>query len=117
MKKSRILLISILLISTVHAQNKSFLGEGIHGNVEMEWVRYFGSGLASGPDIARAIGADLGVRVEFVNFGFDGLYDALRADQVDVVIDKVRDLVSDTDDPNVRRATVFVMNVAHFEQL
>jgi ABC-type amino acid transport substrate-binding protein len=37
-------------------------------------------------DIAREIAADLGVAVEFVNIGFDGLYDALHARRVDLVI-------------------------------
>ncbi|MFQ5611958.1 MAG: transporter substrate-binding domain-containing protein [Anaerolineae bacterium] len=37
-------------------------------------------------DLARAFAADLGVEVEFVNIGFDGLYDALLARRVDVVI-------------------------------
>ncbi len=37
-------------------------------------------------DIARAIAVDLGVRAEFVNIGFDGLYDALTVGRVDVVI-------------------------------
>lgn len=37
-------------------------------------------------DIARAIAANLGVRVEFANIGFDGLYDALTVGRVDVVI-------------------------------
>jgi polar amino acid transport system substrate-binding protein len=37
-------------------------------------------------DIARAIAADLGVEAELVNIGFDGLYDALLARRVDVII-------------------------------
>jgi polar amino acid transport system substrate-binding protein len=37
-------------------------------------------------DIARAIAADLGVKVELVNIGFDGLYDALLARRVDLII-------------------------------
>lgn len=37
-------------------------------------------------DIARAIAADLGVEAEFVNIGFDGLYDALLARRVDIVL-------------------------------
>lgn len=37
-------------------------------------------------DIARAIAADLDVRVEFANIGFDGLYDALTVGRVDMVI-------------------------------
>ncbi len=37
-------------------------------------------------DIARAIAANLGVRVEFVNIGFDGLYDALTVGRVDVAL-------------------------------
>jgi ABC-type amino acid transport substrate-binding protein len=37
-------------------------------------------------DLAQAIGHDLGLEVEFVYFGFDGLYDALATEQVDVLI-------------------------------
>jgi len=37
-------------------------------------------------DLGRAIAAGLGVEVTFVNIGFDGLYDALQAGRVDVVI-------------------------------
>jgi polar amino acid transport system substrate-binding protein len=37
-------------------------------------------------DMARAIAADIGVEAEFVNIGFDGLYDALLARRVDIVI-------------------------------
>ncbi|RMF00367.1 MAG: amino acid ABC transporter substrate-binding protein [Chloroflexi bacterium] len=37
-------------------------------------------------DIARAVAADLGVQAQLVNIGFDGLYDALLARRVDVVI-------------------------------
>ena len=37
-------------------------------------------------DLAEAIAADLGVEVAFVNLGFDGLYDALKADQVDILL-------------------------------
>jgi ABC-type amino acid transport substrate-binding protein len=37
-------------------------------------------------DLARAIGADLGVEIEFVYFGYDGLYDALLAGQADALI-------------------------------
>jgi polar amino acid transport system substrate-binding protein len=37
-------------------------------------------------DIARAIADDLGVEVQFVNIGFDGLYDALLIKRVDVLL-------------------------------
>ncbi len=37
-------------------------------------------------DLARAIGGELGLAVEFVYFGYDGLYDALATEQVDVLI-------------------------------
>ena len=37
-------------------------------------------------DLARALAADLGVEAEFVYFGFDGLYDALATEQVDVLL-------------------------------
>ena len=37
-------------------------------------------------DLAEALAADLGLEVEFVFFGYDGLYDALGTQQVDVLI-------------------------------
>ena len=37
-------------------------------------------------DLARAIAADLGLEAQFTYFGFDGLYDALATEQVDVLI-------------------------------
>ncbi len=37
-------------------------------------------------EIAQAIAADLGVEAELVNIGFDGLYDALLARRVDLII-------------------------------
>jgi polar amino acid transport system substrate-binding protein len=37
-------------------------------------------------DIARAIASDLGVEAELVNVGYDGLYDALLARRVDMII-------------------------------
>ena len=37
-------------------------------------------------DLANAIGRDMGVRIDFVYLGYDGLYDALLIDQTDVLI-------------------------------
>ena len=37
-------------------------------------------------DLARAIGADLGLEIEFIYFGYDGLYDALQTDQTDILL-------------------------------
>lgn len=37
-------------------------------------------------DIARAVAADMGVEAEFINIAFDGLYDALLARRVDLII-------------------------------
>lgn len=37
-------------------------------------------------DLARAIGADLGLEVAFSYFGYDGLYDALATGQVDALL-------------------------------
>ncbi len=37
-------------------------------------------------DLANAVTADLGLHAEFVLFGYDGLYDALGTEQVDVLI-------------------------------
>lgn len=40
-------------------------------------------------DIARAVAAHLGVDIQFVPLGFDGLYDALLTDQVDVLFSAI----------------------------
>ncbi len=46
-----------------------------------------GSGFAGiEPEMARALGARLGIPVRLVPHGFDGLYDALRTDQVDLAL-------------------------------
>ncbi|MBL8163496.1 MAG: amino acid ABC transporter substrate-binding protein, partial [Anaerolineae bacterium] len=37
-------------------------------------------------DLGRALGERLGIPVRFVNMGYDGLYDSLRIDQVDVLL-------------------------------
>lgn len=37
-------------------------------------------------DLARALAEELAIPARFVNLGYDGLYDALRTDQVDVLI-------------------------------
>lgn len=37
-------------------------------------------------DLARALAAEMGLDVVFVHFGYDGLYDALSTEQVDVLI-------------------------------
>ena len=37
-------------------------------------------------DLGQALAEQIGVPLRFVNMGFDGLYDSLRADQVDIVI-------------------------------
>jgi polar amino acid transport system substrate-binding protein len=37
-------------------------------------------------DIGKAIGASLNVPVRFINMGYDGLYDSLKADQADILI-------------------------------
>ncbi len=42
------------------------------------------------PDIGRAIADHLGLPVRLVNIGIDGLYDALRADQVDLIISSIQ---------------------------
>lgn len=37
-------------------------------------------------DLGRALGERLGIPVRFINMGYDGLYDSLRVDQVDVLL-------------------------------
>jgi glutamine transport system substrate-binding protein len=44
--------------------------------------RFFGLDI----DLARALADELDIPVRFVNLGYDGLYDALRTDQADVLI-------------------------------
>ena len=41
-------------------------------------------------DLGRELGKRLEIDVRFVNMGFDGIYDSIRADQVDVVISALR---------------------------
>ena len=41
-------------------------------------------------DIGRAIAEQVGLPVRLVNIGIDGLYDALRADQVDLIISSLQ---------------------------
>ncbi len=49
-------------------------------------------------DLAEAIATDLGLAVEFVYFGYDGLYDALATGQVDVLISALVIMVERTGD-------------------
>jgi ABC-type amino acid transport substrate-binding protein len=49
-------------------------------------------------DLARAIGAEKGLKVEFSHFGFDGLYDALATEQVDALISALTPDLSRTRD-------------------
>lgn len=49
-------------------------------------------------DLAKAIGERLGVRVRFINMGYDGLYDALKVDQVDVLVSALLIDLSRTND-------------------
>lgn len=49
-------------------------------------------------DLARALAAELDLEVEFVYFGFDGLYDALATEQVDVLISALVIRVEQTKD-------------------
>lgn len=37
-------------------------------------------------DLSKAIGENLGLPIQFIDLGYDGLYDALAADRVDVLI-------------------------------
>jgi polar amino acid transport system substrate-binding protein len=37
-------------------------------------------------DLGRAVAEQIGIPIRFVNMGFDGLYDSLKADQIDVLI-------------------------------
>jgi polar amino acid transport system substrate-binding protein len=49
-------------------------------------------------DLARALGNELGLDVEFVYFGYDGLYDALATEQADVLISALVIRVEQTGD-------------------
>lgn len=41
-------------------------------------------------DLGKKLAERIGIPVRFVNMGYDGLYDSLRADQVDIVISALR---------------------------
>lgn len=47
-------------------------------------------------DLGRAISDEIGIPVRFTNMGFDGLYDSIIADQVDMVISALRVDISRT---------------------
>ncbi|MCP4419358.1 MAG: amino acid ABC transporter substrate-binding protein [Chloroflexi bacterium] len=49
-------------------------------------------------DLAQAIGDELGLEVQFVYFGYDGLYDALATHQVDVLISALVVVIERTKD-------------------
>jgi polar amino acid transport system substrate-binding protein len=49
-------------------------------------------------DLANAIAAEKGLTVEFSHFGFDGLYDALATEQVDILISALSPDLSRTRD-------------------
>jgi len=51
-----------------------------------EWLDDKGDVVGCDADLARLIAAPLGAKPQFVNIGFDGLYEALKADRVDIVI-------------------------------
>lgn len=40
-------------------------------------------------DLGKALGEELGLPVRFINMGYDGLYDSLRADQTDIVLSQL----------------------------
>ncbi len=41
-------------------------------------------------DLARAVAEEMGVPLRFINMGYDGLYDSLRADQADALFSALR---------------------------
>jgi ABC-type amino acid transport substrate-binding protein len=41
-------------------------------------------------DLAKAVAAEMGVSLRFINMGYDGLYDSLLADQADVLFSALR---------------------------
>jgi ABC-type amino acid transport substrate-binding protein len=69
-------------------------------------------------DLAEAIAIDLGLRVEFVYFGYDGLYDALATQQVDVLISALVIAVERTRDfaysePYFNAGEILIVPAAH----
>lgn len=85
----------------------------IRVGMEPNWVPFEyvdGAGQLAGFDVAlaRELGTRLGIEVQFVaNLSFDGLYDALTASRVDVVISAV------VKDP--QRAADFTYSIPYFE--
>ncbi len=74
-------------------------------------------------DLVQAIATDLGLAVEFTYFGYDGLYDALATNQVDVLasalvisIDKFRDFAYTTSYFNAGQVLVSRSDFPHKDQ-
>ena len=73
--------------SLYEIQQRGILRVGLDaGFPPFEMVNDAGEIVGLDPDIAQAIADDLGVTVQFVNIGFDGLYDALLVKRVDILL-------------------------------
>jgi uncharacterized protein YaaQ len=53
----------------------------------------------------------------FLRHGSNTLVIGVNDDKVDEAIDIIRNICAPSVDPSVKRATLFVLNVGHFEQL
>ncbi len=85
----------IFLLSGCQAQNETWMrieeSGVLHVGLDPTYPPFEvadGSGNVSGIDVdlAHALADELGLRVQFSHFGYDGLYDALATGQVDVLI-------------------------------
>ncbi len=72
-------------------RERGFIRVGMEANwVPFEYVDGDGQLVGLDVDLARGLGQQLGLEVRFVStLSFDGLYDALTADRVDVIISAV----------------------------
>lgn len=96
-KKSAVYLVSLLVLFLLVAcqpnnntweriEESGVLGVGLDPTYPPFEVAEGGDLRGLDVDLARTIARDLGLRAEFVYFGYDGLYDALATEQVDVLI-------------------------------
>jgi len=91
---SVVLIIAVILVVSLNLQSPSDINELLQGELRVAvdaslppFAYYVGEELKGIEiELARAVAAQLGVKVVFTNMSFDSLYDALLINRVDAVI-------------------------------
>ena len=89
-------------MNAIHKKGKIVVGTA-SGHYPFEMTDKQGNLVGYDIDVAKAIGKEMGVEVEFQNYAFSGLIPALQSNKVDIVIagmtatDKRREVVDFTE--------------------